>query len=64
MAKKLFDVTGVPLTPSFQGKKCLGNGEHKEYECCCEECDYYLGCFPQFNPKIKPIKISCKIKNT
>lgn len=47
--KKHIDPTGTPLTPSRQGRKCLGNGEHKEYECCCDECDYYLYCFPQYN---------------
>ena len=64
MNKKIIDITGTILTPSFQGRKCLGNGRYAGYECCCEECDYYLDCFPQFNPKIKPIKISCKIKTT
>ncbi len=47
--KKIFDITGTPLTPSRQGRKCLGNGEHLEYECCCDECDYYLKCFPQYD---------------
>lgn len=57
--KQIIDVTGTPLTPSKQGKKCLGNGEHLEYECCCDECDYYLYCFPQYkenNTMIKYIK--------
>lgn len=44
---KIQDPTGTPLTPSDQGKDCLGNGERPEYECCCDECDYYLHCFPQ-----------------
>ena len=43
--KKIIDVTGTPLTPSRQGKRCLGNGENPEYECCCDECDFYLLCF-------------------
>ncbi len=47
--KKIIDVTGIPLTPSKQGYKCLGNGEHPEYEYCCDECSYYLYCFPQFD---------------
>ena len=46
--KQIIDETGISLTPSRQGKKCLGNGEHTEYECCCDECNYYLYCFPQF----------------
>ena len=46
--KHIIDVTGTPLTPSNQGSECLGNGEHPEYECCCDECDYFLICFPQY----------------
>ena len=47
--KKIPDVTGVELTP---GKPaiCLGNGD-QGFECCCDECDYYLFCFPEFDPK-------------
>ena len=40
--------TGVPLTPSIHGVDCLGNGEYPDYECCCDECDYYLTCFPDW----------------
>lgn len=35
------------LTPSFHGRECLGNGEWPGYECCCDECDHYLACFPE-----------------
>lgn len=38
--------TGILLTPSFHGEQCLGDGEHEGYECCCDECNYYLICFP------------------
>ena len=62
MSKKIIDVTGTILTPSFQGQKCLGNGERSGYECCCDECDYYLKCFPQYDVKKKAIKIKCRIK--
>lgn len=41
--------TGVLLTPSYHGEACNGNGEHPEYECCCDECDYYMFCFPDWN---------------
>ena len=47
--KEIIDVTGTPLTPSRQGELCLGNGENPEYECCCDECDYFFYCFPQFD---------------
>ena len=55
--KQIIDVTGTPLTPSRQGKKCLGNGEHPEFECCCDECDYYLKCFPQYDWRLKRNKL-------
>ncbi len=47
--KQIIDATSTLLTPSRQGRKCLGNGEHPEYEICCEECDYFLYCFPQYD---------------
>jgi len=55
--KKIIDITGTPLTPSRQGRRCLGNGEHQKYECCCDECDYYLYCFPQFDERLKRNKV-------
>ena len=36
------------LTPSYHGEKCLGNGEHPGIECCCDNCDYYQACFPDW----------------
>ena len=47
--KKVIDITGVELTPG-EPDACLGNGE-QGFECCCDECDYYLLCFPEFDPK-------------
>ena len=47
--KKLIDITGVELMPG-EPAVCLGNGE-KGFECCCDECDYYLLCFPKFDPQ-------------
>ena len=40
--------TDPPLTPSYHGENCLGNGEHPDYECCCDECNFYLECFPDY----------------
>ena len=40
--------TGILLTPSYHGEKCLGSGDFPEQECCCDECDYFLGCFPDW----------------
>ena len=41
--------TGVELRPSFHGCECPGNGENGN-PCCCDECDFYLGCFPDWYP--------------
>ena len=51
--EQIIDITGTPLTPSPQGKDCLGNGENSNYECCCDECDFFLDCFPQYDVKQK-----------
>ena len=47
--KKIIDITDTELTP---GKRdvCLGNGK-QGFECCCDECDFFLLCFPEFDPK-------------
>ncbi|MBR6768520.1 MAG: hypothetical protein IKM34_03425 [Clostridia bacterium] len=49
--KKTFYITGIELMPG-EPAVCLGNRE-QGFECCCDECDYYLLCFPEFDPKIK-----------
>ena len=49
--KKVIDITGIELTPG-EPTVCLGNGE-QGFECCCDECDYFLLCFPEFDPKSK-----------
>lgn len=41
------------LTPSYHGEKCCHNGEHSDYECACEECDFYLICFPDWKEKMQ-----------
>ncbi len=53
ISKKVIDITGVEITPG-EPPICLGNGE-QGFECCCDECDYYLLCFPEFEPKSKRI---------
>ena len=48
----------IVFVPGNGGKNCPGNGEHTEpdgskIECCCDECDYYVCCFPDvrhYNP--------------
>ena len=39
------------LTPSYHGEKCRHSGQHEEYECCCDECDHFLTCFPEYSKK-------------
>ncbi len=48
--KKVIDVTGIELTPG-EPDVCLGNGE-QGFECCCDECDYFLLCCPEYEIKI------------
>ena len=52
--KNVIDITGIELTLG-DPNVCLGNGEHG-FECCCDECDYYLLCFPEFDSKSKKPK--------
>jgi len=52
-SKKIIDITGVELMPG-KDNVCLGNGE-LGFECCCDECDCYFLCFPEFYPKAKEI---------
>ena len=49
--KKVIDIIGIELTPG-EPTVCLGNSEQGG-ECCCDECDYYLFCFPEFDLKNK-----------
>ena len=49
--KKIIDITGIEITPG-QPAVCLGNGE-QGLECCCDGCNYYLLCFPEFDQKNK-----------
>ena len=44
--EKVIDITGIELTPG-NPTVCLGNGE-QGLECCCDECNYYLLCFPEY----------------
>ena len=36
------------LTPSYHGELCRHNGENSDYELACDECPYYLACFPDW----------------
>ncbi len=48
--EKVIDVTGVELTPG-KPDECLGGDKYPEYPLCCDECDYFLLCFPEFDLK-------------
>lgn len=53
----IIDVTGTVLTPGNKGMDCDGDGEHKDkngklIECCCDECNYYLECFPEWEKEL------------
>ena len=50
-SKKIIDITGVELTPG-EATVCLGNGE-QGFECCCDECDFLMLCFPEIDFEIK-----------
>ena len=54
--EKIIDIIGVELSPG-KPAACLGNGE-RGFECCCDECDYFLLCFPAFDVKIKKENIT------
>lgn len=46
----IIDITGTVLTPGNCGKDCLGNGLHPKFECCCDECNYFLCCLESHDP--------------
>ena len=45
--KRVIDISGIELMPG-EPNACLGNGE-QGFECCCDECDYYLLCLPELD---------------
>ncbi len=52
--RMIIDVTGVLLNPGNNGRDCCGNGEHfnrkgKLIESCCDECDYMICCYDEYN---------------
>ena len=56
ISERVIDVTGVELIPGDPAV-CLGNGE-QGFECCCDECDYYLLCYSEPEPKSKKEELS------
>lgn len=41
--------TGALLHPGVPDR-CPGNGNHPDIECCCDECDYWRECNPDWHP--------------
>lgn len=41
----------IELTPSYQGKDCIGNGTSEGIECQCDECNFFLECFEEFKKR-------------
>ena len=37
--------------PSPNGENCIGNGQNKDIECMCDECDHFLECYPEWDSK-------------
>ena len=35
-------------TPGFHGENCKYNGSDIDYEIACDECDFFLICFPDW----------------
>ena len=54
--EKIIDITGIELSPGNL-TACLGNGE-RGFECCCDECECFLLCFPEFDVQIKKENIT------
>ena len=44
------------LKPSYHGEQCRHNGENPDYEAACDECDFYLACFPDWIEQFHPPK--------
>ena len=53
ISEKIIDIAGIELTPG-EPTVCLGNGE-QGFECCCDECDYVLLWFPEFDSKSETV---------
>ena len=52
------------LTPSYHGELCRHNGDNPNYEIACDECDFYLMCFPDWKEMIEMYDINDKEINT
>lgn len=46
--EEFIDITGIVLSPG-KPEVCKGNGKADPLKCCCDECNFYLECFPEWN---------------
>ena len=51
MNESYIDVTGAVLAPGTPDR-CQGNGSHPQFECCCDNCDYFIQCFPEYQKEV------------
>lgn len=56
-----FQTSEEILTPSYHGELCRHNGENPNFECVCDECDYYLACFPDWEEMMQQLGITHNI---
>ena len=45
------DPTGAILSPG-KPEICQGNGENPHFEICCDNCNYFLKCFPEYKDEL------------
>jgi hypothetical protein len=50
LAREIDPLTGTELTPG-KPDECLGGDNYPEYPLCCDECDFYLACYPDAMPQ-------------
>ena len=56
----IHDDTEEVLTPSYHGELCRRNGDNPDYEIACDECDYYLLCFPDWEEMFEIFDMNSK----
>lgn len=54
-AREIDPGTGTELSPGHPAE-CNGNGKHTDADgqplpLCCDECDFFLKCFPESEPQ-------------
>lgn len=43
---------GLEFSPGDPAE-CQGNGKHPGFECCCDNCDYFQECFPNWKEELQ-----------